>query len=109
MKVWPLPITPCIERFAEKCAKHFNLSGNRWNIGADLIVYRNGNDSINWHADDTQEESTVLCAIIESKGARPVHIRAHTKKVQLKSGDENMILQMNEGEGYAFDGKCFLF
>ena len=34
-----------------------------WNVGVDVIVYRNGNDRIGWNVDDSQSEknSFLLC------------------------------------------------
>ena len=50
----PLDTIPFISKVAEGFAAKFELPGKEWNIGCHLVMYRNGKDSINWHADDTQ-------------------------------------------------------
>jgi alkylated DNA repair dioxygenase AlkB len=56
---------PVISNFAEKMAFKFGLCNSQWNIGCHLVIYRDGKDSINWHADDTQEEDMVLSLTVD--------------------------------------------
>ena len=54
MKALPMDLVPEVASYAEELAKHYKLPQNQWNIGVDLIAYKDGEDSIGWHADDTQ-------------------------------------------------------
>jgi hypothetical protein len=38
----------------------YKLPHDQWGIGVDLIVYKDGEDSIGWHADDTQGKHWLL-------------------------------------------------
>lgn len=54
MRALPLDLVPEVANYAEELARHYKLPDNQWDIGVDLIVYKDGEDSIGWHADDTQ-------------------------------------------------------
>ena len=54
MQAKPLSSQPEFESLSVELAAATGLPDNEWNIGCDAIVYRNGNDHIGWHADDTQ-------------------------------------------------------
>ncbi|CAN0103258.1 unnamed protein product, partial [Discosporangium mesarthrocarpum] len=72
MRCLPLNTVPAAARLREECS---NVFGVPFNIGVDLLVYRDGNDSCGHHADDTQGESRVVCVVVEAEVARPVHLR----------------------------------
>ena len=54
MKALPMDLVPEVNSFASELATKYKLPDNQFNIGVDLIVYKDGSDSISWHADDTQ-------------------------------------------------------
>ena len=54
MKALPINVVPEVASYATELAKVYKLPHNQWDIGVDLIIYRDGDDSIGWHADDTQ-------------------------------------------------------
>ncbi len=49
-----MDLVPEVNSFASEFATEYKLPDNKINIGVDLIVYKDGSDSIGWHADDTQ-------------------------------------------------------
>lgn len=52
MKAFPLDQVPEVERLANRLAGSYGV--NSWNTGVDMIAYKDGEDRIGWHADDTQ-------------------------------------------------------
>lgn len=54
MKALPIDLVPEVASYARELAALYDLPDDRWDIGVDLIAYRDGEDSIGWHADDTQ-------------------------------------------------------
>ena len=52
MKALPLDQVPEVEGLANRLAKLYGISC--WNTGVDVIAYKDGEDRIGWHADDTQ-------------------------------------------------------
>ena len=100
------------------CKNNKNISTKKvtWNQGADIIFYRNGNDKIGYHADDTQDEEVIFCAVVEAHQAekvRPLHIKSklappsaangYTKE-RLVDGDVELRILADEGDAYAMDG-----
>ena len=101
MQAQPLSSEPVFEALSTELAAVYEFPNHEWNIGCDAIVYRNGNDNIGWHSDDTQGESKVMCIVPESPGiSRPVHIRPkrNAKKI-LTDGDEEIQLFVRQGDG----------
>jgi alkylated DNA repair dioxygenase AlkB len=74
--------------------------GTFWNIGADCIVYRDGNDQINFHADDDQGEQIIFTVLVSS----PV---ACTRKIRIRSKDqtEEIELFLDAGDAYSMNGE----
>ena len=64
MKAQPISQVPAISTYAAELATLYNLPNQTWDIGVDCIIYRDGHDSIGWHADDSQGESIILCVVI---------------------------------------------
>jgi hypothetical protein len=64
MKAHPIDLVPEVASYAEELATRYNLP--RWDIGVDMIAYKDGGDSIGWHADDTQGESVVVCVVVDA-------------------------------------------
>ena len=101
MKSIPLECVKEIEILEREWSEGLGLKDG-FSIGVDLICYRNGMDSISWHADDTQDETNVLAVVVESKAQRPVCIRP---KGAYKVGDEELELYIGEGDGYELTGE----
>ncbi len=99
-----------ISRLAKNLAKQF-LSipdAGEWKIGCHLIIYRDGNDSISWHADETQGESCILSQTIDGpNNASLVCFQPH-KEIRLKNGDEQLELFPIAGDGYCMDDRIQL-
>ena len=105
MKSFPLNSVTEVEMLHNDLASIYNLPNKYWNLGVDLMMYRNGNDSIGFHADDTQGEELILCLIIDSNfEKRKIKIRPN-KKSPLKNSDEEIELYLGQGNGYEMDGK----
>jgi hypothetical protein len=49
-----MEIVPEVKEYARELAYDYGLPNDAWGIGVDLIAYRDGDDGIGWHADDTQ-------------------------------------------------------
>ena len=76
-----------------------------WNIGCDVILYRNFQDKIGAHADDTQGETVVFCAIIASEAvANSKHDIRALKVVVKTTGDEEFLILAGRGDAYEMDG-----
>ena len=109
MKARPLSSSKVIESLAFDLAQRFNIPNNKWGIGVDLIIYRNGKDSIGWHADDTQGEDVILTVIIETDERRILKIRPKKGKNETyQHGDEQIDLIVKQGSAYKMDGKLIM-
>lgn len=105
MKAFPIDNVPEVASYAEELARRYNLPLNQWDIGVDMIAYKDGGDSIGWHADDTQGESIVVCVVVDAPGEiRPLHIRPNKRAKALSHGDEEIQLFIAEGDGYDMNG-----
>ena len=101
MQALPLSSEPAFEALSTELAAAYEFPNQEWNIGCDAIVYRNGNDNIGWHSDDTQGESKVMCIVPESPDiSRPVYVRPkRTATKILTDGDEEIQLFVRQGDG----------
>ena len=117
MKALPLNQAPVIESFASEMAKKLHIPNQEWNIGVDVILYRNGNDRIGWHADDTQGEDIILTVVVETNVIRTIKIRpkrsrngrsssssGRRKDEGYQDGDELIELIVKQGSAYKMDG-----
>ena len=112
VKMKGLPLTnPVLKELESELAKNFNIPGEIWNIGVDVVLYRDGDDKIGFHADDTQGESTILCVVVDSpEKIRKVEVRSKRKSkqgepIELQDGDEEIELFVGAGDSYEMDGK----
>jgi hypothetical protein len=86
MKALPMDLVPEVNSFASEFATEFKLPDNKINIGVDLIVYKDGNDSIGWHDDDTQGKCKLMfvywgfmiCHKFFTKPAFFIHLKVKT-------------------------------
>ena len=63
MKPFSIKSLPKVNNLMNHISQLFNVE---WNIGVHVIMYHNGQDSMGWHADDTQGERIVLSVVLES-------------------------------------------
>ena len=112
MRAHPLTLFPKLNTLSNQLSSYHSLPD--WNIGAQVVVYRDNTDGIGWHADDTQGESVVCTTVLESPVAvknklqtsRPMNFKAQCKKGEKPSdGDEFITLFVCQGDGYSMDGK----
>jgi len=75
MKALPISKAPLVQKLGKKLGAKFGTPNHDWNIGVDLIVYREGKDKIGWHADDTQGEDLILSVVIDTDERRVIKIR----------------------------------
>jgi RNA-binding protein YhbY len=93
---------PVICGVAEDLSSKFGLLDN---IGCHLILYRDGKNSIHWHADDTQGEDVVLSLLtVDGPMADARTICFQPATTMLKTGDEQLELYPIPGDRYSMDG-----
>ena len=108
MKALPLDTLEHTSRLAEQLAREFDLPNAEWNIGLDLLIYRDGQDGINWHGDNTQEEEVVLCLVTESQEDTRTLCIQPCRNQLLEDGDEQIELFPEAGDAYQMDGTCIV-
>ena len=100
----PLKDVPIVDELAGKYSELIEIL--EWGIGVDLVQYKDGEDSIDWHADDNQGETSVLCVIVKLQGTRIVEVRTNSRASEKCDGDEHIILHFEEGDGYVLNEFC---
>ena len=92
--------------------------GIECNIGVHMMFCHGGEDSIGWHADDTQGESLIIavvleCPTIEVKGGniqvRPVLVKTNHKFGTYCAGEEKFRLYPASGDAYIMDSEFKMF
>ena len=79
-----------------------------FNIGAHVLLYRDAHDSMGFHADNAQEESYILTAIMSQEHIRMIVVKpkaienVHEDEIQYK-------LELREGDAYSMNGSCACF
>ena len=115
----PVHVEPEVARLARRTSAAFE--GADWNVGVDVVCYRDGQDSVGWHSDDTQGETLVVATVVESQGGprriafrpkeprktkqgeAPVNSKHHVGEAELSDGDEEVELWISQGDTYAMD------
>jgi alkylated DNA repair dioxygenase AlkB len=84
-----------------------------WNIGVNVVLYRDGKDKMGDHADNDQGEELILCVVIASPGAKTSQMRRVCvrpfHKWAAKEGDEDIELHLSPGDAYLMDGEMQKF
>ena len=103
MRALPLSQFPTVNKLAGKLANQRGLA--EWNVGVHLLMYRNGNDKISWHADNTQGEEIILSSIVYSSPdcVRTLCIKPASK--QEENDDEQVEIFPTPGDLYEMDGE----
>jgi len=108
MMAQPLAQVPEVERLGRDLAELYRLPGKEWNIGANLVCYRTGEDHMAWNSNCEQGEVLILCIIAESQNCtRPILIRPKGH-YPLQDGDEEIIVFVGQGDAYEMDGQMQL-
>jgi alkylated DNA repair dioxygenase AlkB len=85
---------------------------DKWTIGVNPVIYRDGNDRMGDHSDDDQGEELILAVVIDAPASadklRRVHINAF-KKLDSEEGDEDIELFLRPGDAYLMDGEMQKF
>eukprot|EP00804_Cyclotella_cryptica_P011375 CCRYP_016037-RA/>CCRYP_016037-RA protein AED:0.06 eAED:0.06 QI:353/1/1/1/1/1/10/132/1126 len=102
MKAYPLDQIPEVERLANRLARFYGI--DEWNTGVDLVAYKDGEDRMGWHADDTQGEALVVCVVVSCPEPRPLRIRPKKRYRPLSDGDEEIEIAPSAGDAYDMDG-----
>ena len=93
MRASSIEQAPCVKVLADKCTEKF---GKDWNVGVDVVAYRDGYDSCGWHADDTQGETLIVAVILQSGGG-PRRVQFRPKTPDAKYDDSNGITRREQG------------
>jgi alkylated DNA repair dioxygenase AlkB len=101
----PLQSLNTISQVAQKLARQFNIPNEEWNIGCHLVIYRDGKDSISWHADDTQGEDLILSLTVDTPHDTRSICFQPSNDTPLVSGDEQIELYPIPGDAYSMDGQ----
>ena len=134
MRAKPLGQLPHLSELSKELAEDFDVPGKDFNIGVDgksrlhalscripclfsdssprcesfkVIIFRDGKDHINWHADDTQGESVIISITVDSPNEpRKLRVRVSGGNMSsLVEGDEELELCLGAGDGYVMDSK----
>jgi 2OG-Fe(II) oxygenase superfamily len=108
LKARPLNDFPLVTQLAatvEEMARHHDITSTKtasttetyWNIGANVVCYRDGRDHIGLHADKDQGENVIFTVIAQSSYSRRIVIQSKAKDVLYE-------LFLRAGDGYCMDG-----
>ena len=102
LKGRPLSDLPCLAHLSESMAALCSVE--KWNIGVNPVLYRDGKDKMGDHADNDQGERAILAILVASpeQGQR-VCIRPFSY-LEKKNRDEYMEIYMESGDAYLMDG-----
>jgi hypothetical protein len=104
----PLKELPLVDEIANSLNKICSVE--KWNVGVNVVYYRDGKDRLGFHSDDTQGES-MICVVIPSspQGAWRVVIQTNRNKgPDFLDCDEQFELFLRAGDGNDMDGKFSL-
>lgn len=127
MKSKPLKQFPLLNKLCNDLAPRCGVK--KWKIGANPVLYRNGNDSMGNHAgkrlccvwkfclhvaltsspttDNDQEESKIMAVVVSSpdeRQRRTVRIEPERNRI-LRRGDERYDILLGARDGYLMDGE----
>lgn len=87
-----------VEAMARSLDDDQSTEGTYWSLGADIVYYRDGNDSISLHKDNDQGEQRVVTVIPYCPIQRKVIIQSDTNL-------EQYVLLLRTGDAYALDAE----
>jgi alkylated DNA repair dioxygenase AlkB len=101
MKACPLDCIPSLKELAQHMAALCGVE--KWTIGVNPILYRDGRDKMGDHSDNNQSEQVILCVLLDSPlETRRVVVRPFKDKFPQ---DEEIELFMAPGDAYMMDGE----
>ena len=108
MKAMPISMVASISKLSDEISSWKNIP--KWNIGVDVIKYRNGNDHVGWHSDNHQGEQMIFTTCLEfpsdgSQSHRPVCIKKMVENNKKEDGDELIELFVCAGDSYEMNGE----
>ena len=74
-----------------------------FNIGAHVLLYRDAHDSMGFRADDAQEESYILTAIMSQKHKCEIVVKPKAIK-NVHKDEIHYKLELCEGDAYSMNG-----
>jgi hypothetical protein len=96
LKARPLCVLPKLEVVTKQLAIQCKV--DKWTIGVNPVLYRNGRDRMGDHADDAQGEQLILALLVNSPAeTRRVCVRPFGR-LGLEHGDEKIELFMRPGK-----------
>jgi alkylated DNA repair dioxygenase AlkB len=102
MKAKPLNLLPKLEELSGYIADVCGV--DKWTIGVDPVIYRDGRDKMGNHADDDQGEKIICALLVAGAKARKVKIRTFTH-LEPMEGDEQIELFLGPRDAYVMDGR----
>jgi alkylated DNA repair dioxygenase AlkB len=105
MKAKPLHVLPKLEKISQYIADVCGV--DKWTIGVDPVIYRDGRDKMGNHADDDQGEKLICALLVAGGGAkapRKVKIQTFTH-LEPMEGDEQIELFLGPRDAYVMDGR----
>lgn len=104
MKARPLELLPAVQKLSENMLKVCNV--NSWNAGVNPVFYRDHKDYIGPHADDDQEEDTIMTILVQSPEMprRVVIESSDAEATYHQEGDVQYELHLGAGDAYVMDG-----
>lgn len=106
IKARPLTKCPNLQKLYEKTKKDCNLQ--KWKIGANVVVYRDGKDHMGLHADDDQGESMIFTVILRtSQKGRGVVVEPRKETIgrPFTHGDVRYEFFPEAGDAYRMNGE----
>ena len=103
LKARPLSYLPRLARLSDEMKSICQV--DKWNIGVNPVLYRDGRDKMGDHADNDQGERLILAVLVDSPDeTRRVCIRPFSN-LERKNSDEFIEIFMQPGDAYQMDGK----
>lgn len=115
LKSRPMSQLPLVHNLAQVMKSYCGV--DNWNIGVNVICYRDDNDRMGFHSDNDQNESMILAIVpnCPDESERKIIIRTKTTTKKIKknmttfnvNGErcyEVLEIQLKAGDGYDMDG-----
>eukprot|EP00934_Nitzschia_sp_Nitz4_P000267 Nitzschia sp. Nitz4//scaffold75_size92586//56569//58519//NITZ4_004860-RA/size92586-augustus-gene-0.90-mRNA-1//-1//CDS//3329557720//267//frame0 len=103
MKARPLASLPLVQDLSYHIGKLVGVE--KWTVGVNPVLYRDGQDRMGAHADNDQGEQLIAAAIISAPPQiRLVQVTIPKQEV-LREGDERITLSFLPGDVYTMDGE----
>lgn len=99
LKAKPLHLMPEVANIAKRLAEYCKVP--YWNIGVDVLLYRNETDHISFHSDNDQGEQVVATLVISNNTSDKERVvRFQPNKEQQDNDNKVVDLYMQAGDVY---------